>query len=85
VLSAAELAVINAPQAPPIPFSYIGSYSPDGSKPVYFLTQGDRVYDVRVGDTIDGLYTMDSFTNGQLVMTYKPLNKQQQLSVGGSQ
>ena len=84
-LSQEQLAALNAPKAPPLPFSYIGSYSPDGSKPVYFLTQGDRVFNVRVGDTLDNTYTIDSFANGQLVLTYKPLNIQQQLSVGGSQ
>jgi hypothetical protein len=84
-LSQEQLAALNAPKAPPLPFSYIGSYSPDGSKPVYFLTQGDRVFDVRVGDTLNNTYTIDSFANGQLVLTYKPLNVQQQLSVGGSQ
>jgi hypothetical protein len=83
--SAEQLAALNTPKAPPLPYSYIGSYSPDGSKPVYFLTQGDRVFNVRVGDTLDNTYTIDSFSNGQLLMTYKPLNIQQQLSVGGSQ
>jgi hypothetical protein len=80
-----QLAALNAPKAPPLPFSYIGSFSPDGSKPVYFLTQGDRVFNVRVGDTLENTYSIDSFSNGQLLMTYKPLNIQQQLSVGGSQ
>ncbi|MDB6103824.1 MAG: prolin-rich transrane protein [Gammaproteobacteria bacterium] len=84
-LSAEQLAVLNTPKAPPLPYSYMGTYSPDGSKPVYFLTQGDRVFDVRVGDTLDDTYTIDSFANGQLVLTYKPLNIKQQLSAGGSQ
>jgi hypothetical protein len=72
------------PTAPPLPFTYMGSYAPIGAKPVYFLTQGDRVYDVHVGDTLDNTYTVDAFTNGALVFTYKPLNQQQQLSTGGA-
>jgi len=72
------------PVAPPLPFTYMGSYAPDGGAPVFFLTQGDRVYDVHVGDTLDGTYTVDSFNNGQLVFTYKPLNTQQQLTTGGA-
>jgi hypothetical protein len=83
-LSAAELAELQAPKAPPLPFTFMGSYSPDGSTPVFFLTQGDRVYNVRVGETLDNTYTVDSFTNGRLLMTYKPLNIQQQLFAGGS-
>ncbi|HYL72433.1 MAG TPA: hypothetical protein VEY89_14125, partial [Candidatus Dormibacteraeota bacterium] len=41
------------PTAPPLPFTYMGSYAPNGAKPVFFLTQGDRVYDVHIGDTLD--------------------------------
>jgi len=72
------------PVAPPLPFTYMGSYAPSGAKPVFFLTQGDRVYDVHIGDTLDNTYTVDAFTNGVLVFTYKPLNQQQQLTTGGA-
>ena len=72
------------PVAPPLPFTYMGSYTPNGSPQVFFLTAGEKVYDVHVGDTIDNTYTVDAFTNNQLVFTYKPLNQQQQLSTGGA-
>jgi len=72
------------PTAPPLPFTFMGSYTPNGSPQVFFLTNGDKVYDVHVGDTIDNTYTIDSFSNGQLVFTYKPLNQQQQLPTGGA-
>lgn len=84
VISEQQAAALRTPTAPPIPFAYVGTYTPDGSAPVFFLTQGDRVYNVRVGDTLDNKYSIDAFTNGQLVMTYKPLNIQQQLLVGVS-
>jgi hypothetical protein len=73
------------PVAPPLPFTYMGSYAPAGSAPVFFLTRGDKVYDVHVGDTLDDTYSVDSFSNGQLVLTYKPLKIQQQLTAGTSQ
>jgi len=72
------------PVAPPLPFTYMGSYTPNGSPAVFLLTSGDKVYDVHLGDTIDNTYTVDAFSNGQLVFTYKPLNQQQQLSTGGA-
>jgi hypothetical protein len=84
-LTAAQEAALRARVAPPLPFAYMGSYTPDGSDPVFFLTQGDRVYNVKVGDTLNDTYSVDSVTNGQLVMTYKPLNMQQQLTVGSAQ
>ena len=67
------------PTAPPLPYQLIGSYTPAGEKTVFFLSAGDRVFDVHVGDTLDNTYHIDSFNNGQLVLTYKPLNLQQQL------
>ena len=73
------------PTAPPLPFSVMGSYAHPGDATVYFLTRGDRVFDVRVGDTIDNTYSVDSAANGQLQLTYKPLNIKQSLPLGGSQ
>lgn len=71
------------PSAPPLPFAYMGTFTPDGAGPVFFLTAGDRVFDVRIGETLDNLYSVDGLSNGQLQLTYKPLNIKQQLTVGG--
>lgn len=72
------------PVAPPLPFSYMGSYAPQGAPAVFFLTRGDRVYDVHVGDTLDDTYYVSAFANGVLTLTYKPLNEQQQLITEGT-
>ena len=72
------------PTAPPLPYTLIGSYTPDGEPTVFFLSAGDRVYDVHVGDTLDHTYSIDSYNNGQLVLTYKPLNERQQLQLAGA-
>ncbi len=74
-----------APTAPPLPFNVMGSYARPGDVTVYFLTRGDRVFDVRIGDTIDHIYSVDSAANGQLMLTYLPLKIQQALALGGSQ
>lgn len=84
-LTEEQAAALRAPTAPPLPFTYMGSFAPDGTRPVFFLTRGDRVYDVHVGDVLDNTYSVDAFDNGQLTLTYRPLNIQQQLKVGGSQ
>ncbi|MDE2252427.1 MAG: hypothetical protein KGL25_13590, partial [Gammaproteobacteria bacterium] len=73
------------PTAPPVPFTAMGSYARPGDAKVYFLTRGDRVFDVHVGDTIDNTYSVDGEANGALLLTYKPLNIQQTLPLGGSQ
>lgn len=72
------------PTAPPLPFTVMGSYAQPGGATVYFLTRGERVFDVHVGDTIDNTYSVDGAANGQLQLTYKPLNIRQSLSLGGS-
>jgi hypothetical protein len=72
------------PEAPPLPYKLIGSYTPDGEKTVFFLSAGDKVFDVHVGETLDNTYSIDSYSNGQLVLTYKPLNQQQQLQLTGT-
>ena len=70
------------PMAPPLPYVYLGSYTPTGDVTVFFLTRGDRVYDVKVGDTVDGIYQIESAKGGQLIFNYKPLNQQQTLANG---
>ncbi|MHB8726476.1 MAG: hypothetical protein ACYC9Z_14080 [Casimicrobiaceae bacterium] len=75
-----------APTAPPLPFAFMGSYRQDGAAaPTYFLTAGDRVYDVKVGDTLDNTYSVDGVKSGQLLLTYMPLKIQQSLAVGDTQ
>lgn len=70
------------PVAPPLPFSYMGRFVENGGKPVFYLVRGENVYDVRVGDTLDNMYTVDAVENDQLVFTYKPLNERQALAIG---
>jgi hypothetical protein len=59
----------------------MGSYRADGTA-TYFLTAGDRVYDVKIGDTLDNTYSVDGVKSGQLLFTYMPLKIQQSLAVG---
>jgi hypothetical protein len=70
------------PSAPPLPFAFMGSYKAQDGKSTFFLTAGDRVYDVKVGDTLDNTYSVDGVKSGQLLLTYMPLKIQQSLAVG---
>jgi hypothetical protein len=84
-MSAEQAAALRTPTAPPLPFQYMGRYAPDGEATVFFLTRADRVYDVRVGDTLDDIYSVDGYNGSQLLLTYKPLKIQQQLAARGTQ
>jgi hypothetical protein len=70
-----------APTAPPLPYAFMGSYRSEGAA-TYFLTAGDRVYDVKIGDTLDNTYSVDGVKSGQLLLTYMPLKIQQSIAVG---
>jgi hypothetical protein len=71
------------PKAPPLPYTYLGSYVREGDQPLYFLVKQNRIYTVRPGDEIDGIYHVDALENGRLLLTYKPLNVQQTILVDG--
>jgi hypothetical protein len=71
-----------APTAPPLPYVFMGSYKAEGGGSTYFLTAGDRVYDVKIGDTLDNTYSVDGVKSGQLLLTFMPLKIQQSLAVG---
>jgi len=60
----------------------MGSYKAEDGASIYFLTAGDRVFDVRVGDTLDRTYSVDAVQSGQMLLTYMPLKIQQSLAVG---
>ena len=73
--------IARKPVAPPLPYKFIGSYE-QGENTMYFLTKGDLVYDVKIGDVLDETYSVDSVTDGQLNFTYLPLHTSQGLRLG---
>lgn len=79
-----ELAVVRPnlppppPQAPPLPFAYLGKMI-DGEKTTVFLATPDRNYVVRSGDTLDGRYRVESIEEGAVAFTYLPLGTKQTL------
>jgi hypothetical protein len=72
------------PTAPPFPYTFVGAYTAENAKTVFFLSHADRVIDAHVGDRIDGVYDFESADAGQLVFNYLPLNIRQSLSAGAA-
>jgi len=72
-----------APQAPPLPYQYLGKKSEDGQWEVY-LALNDELRIARLNTVIDGKYRVDSLSPVSLVLTYLPLNQAQTLSLGAS-
>lgn len=69
------------PTAPPLPFTYLGKAVGEGSWEVY-LARGDKTYNVRIKDVIDGVYRVDAIAPPMMTLTYIPLNQVQQLNIG---
>lgn len=74
--------VVRKPVAPPLPYRLLGSYEQAGVATTFYLVKGDRIYDVVVGDEIDGTYKVDRVSEGELIFTYLPLNTSQGLRLG---
>ncbi len=71
-----------APTAPPLPYAFVGSYTPAGERATYFLSRADRVIDAHIGDKLDGVLLFEKIEGGQLVFNYLPLNIRQTLPAG---
>lgn len=67
------------PTAPPLPYSFMGSYQEPGGKLVIYLTKAGRVLAVSPGETLENTYLVDGMTGGYFSMTYIPLNIKQTL------
>ncbi|MNZ99389.1 hypothetical protein D3C78_1187100 [compost metagenome] len=67
--------------APPLPFEFVGKLD-DAQRLRVFLTRGEKIYTVTVGDVIDGTYRVERIKGDEMVLTYLPLNVTQTLSVG---
>ena len=69
-------------QPPPFPYKYAGRQQQSSGRTVYFLTKSNKLYTVEVGQVLDKLYSIDGEEDGQLTVTYLPLERKQTISVG---
>jgi hypothetical protein len=69
------------PTAPPLPFAYMGRFQEGGAPVVIFLTRGERLYSVRVGEVIDETYRIEKLTPNELIFIYLPMDERQVLRI----
>lgn len=72
------------PTAPPLPYTFLGSYQEADGHLVIFLARGERMYSVSPGDILENTYHVDGIAAGQLGLTYLPLNIKQTMNIGES-
>lgn len=69
------------PQPPALTLVYLGQLEVQGEDTVYYLAQGDRVFAVSVGDTINGVYRVLPPEGRAIALLYLPLNIKQLLPI----
>lgn len=67
------------PQAPPLPFRYVGAIDDEQGKAV-FLLEGAQVRMARAGEEVAGRYRVERITPAAVEFTYLPLKKMQVLN-----
>lgn len=67
-----------APGAPQIPFTFIGRLI-DGNDVTLYLSRNNQQYSAKLSDVLDGTYKVEKITDKSVVLTYLPLNIQQEL------
>jgi hypothetical protein len=70
-----------APVAPPLPYTYFGRMTEDGTLYV-FLQRGERSYTAKAGDMLDPQYRVDNITPNAIMIIYLPLKQRQVLHTG---
>lgn len=72
------------PSAPPLPFTFVGSIlNPGSDGPKFFVYKNDKLYQVEVGDVIEGAYRLDEADDHGLTFIYLPMNVKQTLRIPG--
>jgi hypothetical protein len=70
------------PAAPPLPFTFMGQFESPGEKTVYYLVEGDKLYAVTEGETINGTHRVESIQGNHMDIVYLPLSITQSLALG---
>ena len=77
---AAVAAAQPKPEAPPMPFRYMGKVVENGELEILLL-RGDEHFVVRPGQKIDAEYRLDKATKSALTITYLPMKARQTLEI----
>jgi hypothetical protein len=76
-----ERAAVQAkPEAPALPFRYMGKVVEDGKTEILLL-RGDEHFAVAAGQKIDSEYRLDKVTASALTITYLPMKTKQTLEL----
>jgi Cohesin domain len=75
--------VAATPVAPPVPYRFAGKII-TGSEEEVFVSKGDAVVPVKVGDTLDGMYKVESISAERIEIVYLPLGTRDRIVVSSA-
>jgi hypothetical protein len=76
--------VAPAPQAPPLPFTYIGKMRESGQW-IVFLASQERTYVIKDDMLIESKYRVEKVAPPTLTLIYLPLQQSQTLAIGSAE
>jgi hypothetical protein len=71
-----------APVAPPVPFTFLGTFEGEAGEVVFYLSEADKVHVVKQGEKVNGLYRVEAADAEHLELLYLPLEIRQTLLLG---
>jgi hypothetical protein len=71
------------PVAPPVPYRFAGKVR-KGSEEEVLLSKGDLVFAIKVGDTLDGMYRVESIGADRIELLYLPLGTTERITVSST-
>lgn len=80
VKAAPAPAVAPAPVAPPVPYRFAGKVL-RGSEEEVLISKGELVFPVKAGETLDGLYKVQSIGSDRIELVYLPLGTREGIAV----
>jgi hypothetical protein len=69
-----------APVAPPVPYRFAGKVL-RGSEEEVLVSKGEIVFPIRPGDTLDGMYRVESISAERIELVYLPLGSRDHIAV----
>jgi hypothetical protein len=81
--AAPAVVVAPTPVAPPVPYRFAGKVRKGGEEEV-LLSKGDLVFAIKVGDTLDGMYRVESISADRIELLYLPLGTTDRIIVSSA-
>ncbi|MGH8706261.1 MAG: cohesin domain-containing protein, partial [Burkholderiales bacterium] len=80
---AAAAASAPAPVAPPVPYRFAGKVR-KGAEEEVLISKGDLVFAIKIGDTLDGMYRVESIGADRIELLYLPLGTRDRIVVSST-